>query len=509
MAENEAGVAEQETSSAQEAPAEEEASQYIINIEDAGPAAKKVRVEIPRDVIAAKLEEQFRDVRRQAALPGFRPGHAPRKLVEKRFNQDVKDQVRGTLVQESYQEALEKNDLQVIGEPEFENPDAIKLPDDGPLSYSFTVEVQPEITLPDFGALKIKKPKITIGEQNIDQAMQNLREQQGTLVPIEDRGVEPGDYLVADVHVKADGEVVTHQHDAQLVVRAGRIAGIQIDDVEKQLAGAKPDETRTLSAKAPDTHPNEKLRGKDVQIDVTVKDIKKLEMVEITPAFLGELGFENEQELRNALREQMQEKIDFDVQQAMREQVNRYLLENTQVALPAKLSTAQADRVVSRRAMDLMSRGISRDVVESNIERLRAGAHDEAARELKLFFILQKIARDAGADVSEAELNGRVAMLAAQNERRPEKLKQDMQKDGSLSELYIQMREQKAVDSIIAKAQVEEVEMTPQQGSEAAGAGQASATEGSAGEASSGQSQESSGESQASSGETPSAEGAA
>ena len=316
--------------------------------------------------------------------------------------------------------------------------------------------------------MTVRKPKITISEVNIDQAMQNLREQQGTLVPVEDRGVEAGDYLTADVHVKVDGNVVGHTHDGQIVARPARIGGLQVDDLDKQLAGTKSGETRTITTKAPDTHPTEQLRGKDVQIEVAVKDIKRLELAELDETFLEDLGFENLQELRDALREQMDEKIASDIQQAMREQVNKFLLDNTQVELPAKMSVQQADRVVQRRAVDLMMRGMPREQVEANIEKLRAGAQDEAARELKLFFILQKIAGDFEVDVSEGELNGRVALLAAQRDERPEKVKQAMQKDGSWSNLYIQMREQKAVDQILAKAKVEEVEMTPQQGEAAA-----------------------------------------
>lgn len=450
MAENEAAVAEQE----------EEEFIYPIKVEDAGPGTKKVSVEIPRDRIASELEKQFKELRQQAAIPGFRVGHAPQKLIEKRFSHDVNEQVRSSLIRESYGQAVEKNNLQVIGEPEFENPEAIKLPEgDGPLSYSFTVEVQPDFALPGLEHLTIKKPTIQIKDENVDQAMQNLREQQGALVPIEDRGVENRDYLTADVHVKVDGNVVGHQHDAQIVARPGRIAGLQVDDLDKQLEGMKPGETRTITVHAPDDHPNEQLRGKDLQIEIALKDIKKLELAEVSPEFLADLGFDNEQELRDALREQMEEKINSDVQQAMREQVNQYLLANTQLELPAKLSDKQADRVISRRAVDLMMRGIPREQVEANIERLRGGAKEEAARELKLFFILQKLATEHNVDVDEAELNGRIAMLAAQQDRRPEKLKQDMAKDGSLANMYIQMREQKAVDQVLEKAKIEEVDV--------------------------------------------------
>jgi trigger factor len=447
-------MADNEATSVAEA---EDTFVYPVKIEDIGPGEKKVSVEIPRERIDTQLAKQFKDLRKQAAIPGFRAGHAPQKLIEKRFSHDVKEQVRSQLISESYQQALEKNSLQVIGEPKFENPEAIKLPDEGSLSYSFEVEVQPEFQLPELTGLKIRKPTITIDETNIDQAMTNLRTQQGTLSPIEDRGIEAGDFVTADVHVKIDGNVVKHAHGAQLVIRPGRIGGLQVEDMETQLAGLKAGEERTITVKVPDDHADEALRGKDAQIEVALKDIKKMDLAEVNEAFLSDLGFENEKELREALREQMELKVKEDVQRLMRDQVNKYLLENTNIELPAKLSDRQADRVVSRRSVDLMMRGMAAEEVEANIERLRDPAREEATRELKLFFILQKVASQQNVDIDEAELNGRIAMIAAQNEQRPEKLKQEMASDGSLTNLYVQMREQRAVDKILDSASIEEV----------------------------------------------------
>jgi trigger factor len=442
-----------------EEQAAEEQFQYDIKIEDAGPATKKVVVTIPKDRIDQKLAEQFKELRQQAAIPGFRPGHAPQKLIEKRFSSDVREQVRRALISESYEQAVEKNQLQVIGEPVFDNPEAIQLPEDGSLEYAFEIEVQPEITLPDFSNLTIKRPKIEVTDENVDQAMQNLREQQGTLVPVEDRGVESKDYLVADVRILHESKPLGQQTDAQIVSRPGRLGGIDVVDLDKQLEGMKPDETRSMKVMVPETHANEQIRGKEVEIEIKLKDIKRLELQEITAEFLEELGFTNEKELRDALHEQMEQRIEFDVANAMREQARTFLLENTQIDLPTKLSDRQASRVVNRRAVDLMMRGMPREQIESNLETLRHGARDEAVKELKLFFILQKIAAEQDVDVDEAELNGRIAMLAAQRGQRPEKLRQQMAKDGTLANLYIQMREAKAVDRIIEKAKVEDVDL--------------------------------------------------
>ena len=434
-------------------------SPYQIKIEDAGPATKKVSVEVPQEVIASKLQEQFKTLRREAAIPGFRPGHAPAKLIEKRFHSDVRDQVRRTLISESYEQAIQKNSLTVIGEPQFDNPDAIELPESGNLTYSFEIEVQPEINLPPLTGLTVKKPKVEVKDEHIDQAMLNLRQQQGVLVPVEDRGVEPGDYLVADVHLKVNGEVVSHQHDAQVIAKPGRFAGVQIDDLDVKLQGLKPGEKRDFTVNVPDTHPDEKLKGKEATVEVDLKDIKKLELAEINQEFLDGLGFANEKELRDALSEQMIERVKYDVEQTMRDQVNNYLLQNVYIDLPAKLSDRQADRVLKRRRIEMLMRGLPEDQVEQRIEALAANVKDEASRDLKIFFILQKIAADFNVDVDEAELNGRIALLAAQSGKRPEKLKQEMSADGSLLSMYVQMREQKAVDKILETAKIEDVDV--------------------------------------------------
>ena len=140
-------------------------------------------------------------------------------------------------------------------------------------------------------------------------------------------------------------EVITHQHDAQIIARPGRVGGIDIVDLDTQLTGLKAGEERTITVKVPDTHPEEKIRGKDVQIEFKLKDLKKLEPAVIDEDFLRDLGFENEQELLDALREQMVERLTYDVQQSMREQVNQYLLDNVKIELPSRMSDRQADRV--------------------------------------------------------------------------------------------------------------------------------------------------------------------
>jgi trigger factor len=372
-----------------------------------GAGTKKVTIEIPADRIQSKIAEQFDELQGVAQLPGFRVGKAPRSLLEKKFAGDVRNQVRDTLVRESYQQAITKNELKVLGEPEFEEQAELKLPESGPLKFSFSVEITPDITLPDLSTLEVKRPVITVNDEHVQQAMQNLREQQGQLVPVEDRGIQAKDYVTADVTIKLGDEVVGSQNDAQIVVRPGVIGGIEVKDLDQQLAGAKVDETRTIKTTAPESHPAEKIRGKEVDIDVKIKDVKALELAEIDDAFLESLGFENQQQLLDELRVQMVERIDNDVKVAMHNQVRSFLSKNVEIELPAKLSSRQEGRIVNRRANELMMRGMQADQIRANLDKLTAGAADQAKNELKLFFTLAKYSEQHGIEVDESEVNGR------------------------------------------------------------------------------------------------------
>lgn len=437
--------------------------EYPITIEDIGPSAKRVSVDVPEERIASMMNEQLQELQSVAAIPGFRVGKAPRKVIEKRFASELRRQVRDSIIRGAYQQAITKHSLAVLGEPEFDDEKSLeKLPESGPLKFSFSVEVQPEFTVPDLSDLTVKKPVIEVNDSHVEQALQNLRDQQGTLVPVDGRGIQAKDYVIADVHIKFEGEVVGHQHDAQIVVRPGTIGGIEIKDLDVQLAGLKPDDVKTVTAKAPDTHPAEKIRGKDVEVEFKIKDIKYLEPAEITDEFLAYLGFENKQELLDELRKQMIEKIDQDVRTAMHNQIRKAILDRVQIELPAKLSQRQADRVVSRRVTDLIMRGVSEQQLRANVERIKAGAADQAKAELKLFFVLNKIAQDNGIEVDEAEVNGHIAQMAIMTDRRPEKLKQELASRGQLQDLFLFLREKKTLDKILEGVKIEEVKIEGQ-----------------------------------------------
>ena len=431
--------------------------EYPNTVEDAGPATKKVHVTVPADRIKSLFNDQLGLLQADAQLPGFRRGKAPAGVLRKRFGDALKSETTNQVVRESYEQAIKSNDLKVIGDPDF-GDQQIQLPDDGDLEYSFTVETVPEFDLPDPSQAKIDKPKVEITDEHVDQAMQNLREQQGTLVPVEDRGVQEKDYVMGDVTVKHGDEVLTEQKDANLVARPGRVYGVQVDDLAEKLAGAKADETVSFKITLPDTHPKQELRGKEVDVELKVHEIKQLELAEINEAFLEELEFDDEAALRQALREQMEERVDMDVKQAMRQQMSQFLLDSVTLDLPKKLSERQAQQVVQRRAQSLMQRGVAPQNLQANLDKLKEGADEDARKELTAFFVTNRFAEEHDVQVDEAEINGRIAMMAMEQGQRPEALRDHLIKTGQVQQLAMSMREQATLDKLIESAQVTEVD---------------------------------------------------
>jgi trigger factor len=448
----------QTTQALAETPVETPEFIYPVTVENAGASAKKVTVGIPGTRIASAIADQYKELKGQATVPGFRPGRVPARLIQKKFSKEVREQVTRNLLQESYQQAIDKNQLKVLGDPDFGSDAKLELPDTGDFNYSFNVEVFPEFIIPDLTQITVKKPKISITDEHVAQALLNLREQQGVLLPVENRGAKENDIVAADVHVKIGDETILHQHDQQIRVRSGGVLGITVDALVATLEGAKVDDIRTATVTAPQDHPTEKIRGQEVLVEFKIKDLRELELAEINDDFLEQLGFKDQEELLQALRDEMENRVKNDVQNTLRDQVAKALLEQTSVELPVKLSVRQEIEIVQRRGMDLLQRGVPEAQIRENLALLQAGATEEANRELKTLFIMTKIADDQKIEVTERELNANIAAIAEQRGMRPEALKKQMETQGSLQSLYIRLREVKTLDKILEQVKVEEVE---------------------------------------------------
>jgi len=433
-----------------------------IKISDVGPAKKKLDIEIPAEAIAAKLDENFASLKDEAQLPGFRKGHAPLKLLQKRFGDDVRKEVRNQLIGESYTQAVESNDLRVLGEPDIKDYDDLELPESGSLSFEVEIEVAPEVELPDLKDIKVNKPKFEVDDDQVDTEIERYCEMYGKPQPADKAREE--DYVSAEVVITdAESNDVLHEQDDAVIFVTGEkrdykgvVSGILIQDLGKQLDGKKKGDTVTVEAEGPSGHENEALRGKKLSISIKVQKIERL-----TPMPVKELvetaGFESADELKEQVRERLETQAEQQQKQAMASQVVDILLDKIDIELPEDLSDRQAERILQRRASEMMMRGTKQDEIEQQLAELRAASKETAQKELKTLFILDAVANELDVSVDDQEVNGRVVQMAMQQGQRPQQMRDQMAQSGQLQQLYVQMREEKAIEKIIEQAQVEEI----------------------------------------------------
>jgi trigger factor len=430
-----------------------------VTIEDSGPCKKKVSVEIPAEKIKAAMDERYGELRKEAVVPGFRKGRAPIRLLEKRFGSEVSEEIKLKLLANASEAAVKDNELDTLGEPDIDH-EKVELPEDGPMKFDFEVEVRPQFDLPGLEGICIEKPKTGVTDRQIDEEIENLRKRVGIWVPKKDGIVEADDQVIGDVILKVQDAPEAEKHDnIEIFARKkGFVGPVPVENLDELLAGSKQGDVKTTAVDIPDTFFNEQYRGKKIDVEIAVKDIKCLEPAELDEAFLRRCGVDSEDELRDSMADSMRARAERESRSGMGEQVYKYLLDNTEFELPSNIVADQSKRILQRQYTNLLIRGAQREQVDEQMEQLRASSEEQANEQLKLYFIMSKVAEELGVEeASEEEINGYIAQAAAARGRRPEKMRQELKRDGSLEQFKQQIREQKCVEKLLENANITEV----------------------------------------------------
>jgi trigger factor len=427
--------------------------QNQVDIEDAGTLKKKVTVTIPEKTITTKRDEMFGELSASAQIPGFRIGRAPRRLIEKRFGSEISEDVRNALVGEALGDALDKTDLKPLGEPDVKLEE-IELPESGEMSFSFEVEVQPEFDLPETEGIEVTKEVFEATDERLDEYLQNVAEGQARYEKADDPA-EEGDGVVASAKITGEG-VEQDVPRVTLRVAPGVIEGIAIVELADKLKGVKPGDTVTLETEVNESHPNEQWQGKTLTIELTIHEVNRRILPEINDEFAEQRGFDSLDEFRTFLAERLEARADQEVQQSMRQQIIDHLLENTEFDLPEGVVQRHTARMLQRQYIELLQSGVPREKIDENLARLQAAAGERAVRDLKSSFILSKVAEANDIEVGDDEINSRIAQIATMNGRRPERVRQELAADGTLEQVGVAIREEKALDKLLEQAKVTE-----------------------------------------------------
>jgi trigger factor len=236
----------------------------------------------------------------------------------------------------------------------------------------------------------------------------------------------------------------------------GFVGPIPVEKLDELLVGAQAGDRKTTSVEVPQTYFRAEYQGRKVDVEIDIKDIKYLKPAELDEHFLQRFNVQTVEELRDRIRENLQARIENQVRSEMSEQIYHFLLDNTKFDLPLDIVARQAGNVLQRQYINLLSRGLSRQQIDEQMEQLRAGSEEQAKEQLKTFFIMDRVAEKLDVDVSEEEINGHIARVAIQRGQRPEKLKEQMERDGSLAQFRLDVRQGKCIDKLLEAANITE-----------------------------------------------------
>jgi trigger factor len=446
-----------------EAPAQGEQAQEDpypkpeVAVEDVGTARKKVRITIPEERVQGRLNDRYQELSDEVQIPGFRRGRAPRRLIEKRLGEEVAEETKLKLLSDAMEQATEEFGFRTIGEPDLDL-ESVKLPESGALQFEFEVDVRPEFELPDLDNIVLRVPKTEITDEAVEGGLQRLLRREGTWEPVEEGEVEAEDAISADATLTVEGATVETERALTLIVRPDYVLNVFVRNLPDMLAGATVDETRSTEVTLPVAYPEESLRGRDGKIDITVRAIRRLRPAELNEAFVQSFGLEKPEDVYEVVRNTLERSLERRVRQTLHQQMRGYLVEHTSLDLPEKLTQDQSRRVLERQRIAMRRHGMEPGEIAQRLGELEQTSSREAVAELKLYFILGKAAEALEIEVEEEDINTAIYQLAMAEERRPEQVRSILQSQGRMPLLAAQVRDEKVLDTLVARAKVEEVE---------------------------------------------------
>jgi trigger factor len=434
-----------------------------VEMRDVGPCKKHIKVTVDRDDINGRLDAKYSELVVDAAVPGFRPGKAPRKVIERRFHKDVFDQVKAEVVLQSLEQLAEENDVAPLSPPDLD-PTAIEIPKDGPLVYEFEVEVRPQFDLPSYKGLKLRRPVREFTEDDVAAEERRILAPYGQLVPKPEGKAQVGDCLIADLTSRDGDRIIGQLKEIQFRVEPQLVFKDGVAErFAEQTKGANAGDVRKIDIKMLDSVADPALKGKTAQATLEIKEVKALRLPELTHEFLHEFGVHTPDQLRERIRVLLQRRLEYTQRQAARQQVMAHIAEAANWQLPEDLLTRQARKAMARRAMEMRSSGMSEEEIRGRLRLLQQDVLRSTALSLKEFFVLQKIAEVEKLDVDEDDINDEIERIAAQNDEAPRRVRAKLEKDDLLDALATEILERKALDLILENAEYEDVPIGKQE----------------------------------------------
>ena len=425
-----------------------------IEIEEVGPCKKLLKFEIPKEAIDDEWQKQLKEVAKMANLPGFRKGKVPRKLLEKNYGDKIIDEVKRAVVSGSYQQAIEKNKLSPIGDPDVGD---IDLELGKPLKFEITLEVLPTFELGEYKGMQLKRKPVSVTDEDIDKALETISKQKAQLTVVKTGKVKVEDFIICDCEVGINGEVVWSDQELEVMVSGSHVADINVPELKDSLVGAKSGDKVSVDVELGDNFSVVQHRSKSAKMEISIKEIKRPKSPKIDDELAKQVGYDSLGELKEFMSKRLEMEKKRMAEGEMQEQISSKLIEMADFEMPEDMIKHHTSERLYKYQLDLVNKGTPQEEIEKHSEDLKSASEESVVRDFKMSLVLEHIAEKERIFVTEDDVSRRISEMAGMYGLDAAGMKKQLEKMNSMSNLRHQLRESKTLNLLMKEANIEEV----------------------------------------------------
>src|SRR5438270_7533519 len=388
-----------------------------VEVERQPGSVSKLQIELPPEEVQKEWDVIANSFARFAKIPGYRPGKAPRAVIDKRFRKEIQDELTKKLVSKSYHQAVEQEQLRVASVTNIED---IQFGEDKSMRFRATVVTAPEFELPDYKKIPVQLPETKVSDAEVDAALERLRDQSADFVDVPGRGLQMGDFAVIDFEGSVDTKPISEiAPQASKNLHGGKkfwlhlAADNFLPKFCEQIVGQKRDETRTVVVDLPADFLVKELALKQASYTVTLHEIKEKVLPAVDDAFANKLlPGKSLAELRHTIDHDLEHEKEHEVERAKETQIVKYLHEKIQFDLPPSLLRNETKRALTELVQRNRARGIPDEMLKDKEKELIETAAGVAHHRLKTNFILERIAEQEKIEVRREDVDLRIRQEA-------------------------------------------------------------------------------------------------
>ena len=411
-----------------------------VEVENQTPGVATLRIELAPDVVRKEWDAIASNYSRYARIPGYRPGKAPKQVIEKKFRKEIQDELTKALVSKSYHEAIAEKQLKVVSLTDVGD---VEFGDDKSMRFRATVVTAPEFELPEYKNIPVELPVTTVDESEVDTAIDRLRDQTADFVDVGDRELAMGDFAVLDFTGAIDGVAISEiVPEASKNLHGGKKFWLHLAPENflpkfcEQIVGMKAGDTRSVQVEFPGDFPVTELAGKKADYAVTLNEIKEKVLPAIDDAFAAKIMPEKTlAELRHAIEHNLEHEKEHEVERAKEQQIVKFLHERISFDLPPPLLKNETRRALNELVHRNRERGVPDELLKGKEKELIEGAGSLAAHRLKTNFILHRIAEAEKLEVTREEIDEAIRAQAAHYNVSVEKMRKELEENDRINGL--------------------------------------------------------------------------